>query len=154
MHNLMLLITPFSIFNLSDIGSLCLVCMVVIFTFIYIEGPSWPWSCGSWIYICLCIQCLSPLMLWVRISTRERCTTLCYKVCQWLATGRWFSPGPPVSSTNKTDQHDITEISLKDAVSTIKPNQSKPFTYTNTLSSPLNQNNIHVQIYAELIYIL
>ena len=24
-------------------------------------------------------------------------STLCDKVCQWLATGRWFSPGPPVS---------------------------------------------------------
>jgi hypothetical protein len=29
---------------------------------------------------------LSPLMLWVRISIRARCTTLCDKVCQWLAT--------------------------------------------------------------------
>jgi hypothetical protein len=29
---------------------------------------------------------------------------------QWLATGQWFSPGPPVSSTNKTDRHNITEI--------------------------------------------
>jgi hypothetical protein len=28
--------------------------------------------------------------------------TLCDKVCQWLATGRWFSPGTPVSSTSKT----------------------------------------------------
>jgi hypothetical protein len=28
----------------------------------------------------------------------------------WLATGRWFSPGPPVSYTNKTDSHDLTEI--------------------------------------------
>ena len=28
-------------------------------------------------------------------------TTLCEKVCQWLATGRWFSPGTPVFSTNK-----------------------------------------------------
>jgi hypothetical protein len=27
--------------------------------------------------------------------------------------GRWFSPGTPVSSTNKTDRHDITEILLK-----------------------------------------
>jgi hypothetical protein len=26
------------------------------------------------------------------------------------AAGQWFSPGPPVSSTNKTDCHDITEI--------------------------------------------
>jgi hypothetical protein len=41
------------------------------------------------------------------------CTTLCNKVCQWLATGQWFSPGPPVSSTNKTDRHDITEILFK-----------------------------------------
>jgi len=24
-----------------------------------------------------CNQCLSPLMLWVRISIRSRCTTLC-----------------------------------------------------------------------------
>jgi hypothetical protein len=37
-------------------------------------------------------------------------TILCDKVCQWLAAGRWFSPGTPVSSTNKTDRHDITEI--------------------------------------------
>jgi len=41
---------------------------------------------------------------------------LCDKVCQWLATGRWFSPGTPVSSTNKTDRHDITEILLKVAL--------------------------------------
>jgi hypothetical protein len=39
-------------------------------------------------------------------------TTLCDKVCQWLATGQWFSPDPPVSSTNKTDRHDIAEILL------------------------------------------
>jgi len=54
---------------------------------------------------------------WVWISIRARCTTLCDKFCQWLATGRWFSPGPPVSSTNKTDRHDITEILLKVALS-------------------------------------
>ena len=29
-------------------------------------------------------------------------------VCQSLATGQWFSPGTPVSSTNKTDRHNIT----------------------------------------------
>ena len=51
-----------------------------------------------------------------------RCTDakLCDKVCQWLATGRWFSPGTPVSSTNKTDRHDITETLLKVALSMIK----------------------------------
>jgi len=46
-------------------------------------------------------------------------TTLCDKVCQWLATCRWFSPNTPVSSTHKTDGHDITEILLKVALSTI-----------------------------------
>jgi hypothetical protein len=32
------------------------------------------------------------------------------KVCQWLEAGQWFSPGTLVSSTNKTDCHDLTEI--------------------------------------------
>ena len=44
---------------------------------------------------------------------------LCNKVCQWLAAGRWFSPGTAVSSTNKTDCHDITEILLKVMLNTI-----------------------------------
>ena len=85
------------------------------------RGPSWPWSYASWIYNYLCNQCLSPLMLWIRITIRARCTTLYDKVCQWLATGRWFFPGLPVSSTNKTDHHDITdEILLKVTLNTIK----------------------------------
>ena len=96
--------------------SWCLLLTTVFFN--YLPEPSLPWSYGSWIY--LCNQCLSPLMLWVRISIRARCTTLCDKVWQWLATGRWFSPGLPVSSTNQTDCHDITEILLKVALNTIK----------------------------------
>ena len=36
---------------------------------------------------------------------------------------RWFSPGIPVSSTNKTDRHNITEILLKVALNTINLNQ-------------------------------
>ena len=43
------------------------------------QGPSWPWSYGSWILNYLCNQCLSPLMLWVWISIWARCTTLCDK---------------------------------------------------------------------------
>jgi hypothetical protein len=85
-----------------------------------LRGPSWPWSYGSWIYIHLCNQCLSLLMLFVRIPIGARCTTLCDKAYQWLATGRWFSLGPPVSFTNKTDRHDITAILLTVALSTIK----------------------------------
>ena len=40
-------------------------------------------------------------------------TTICNKICQW------FSPGTPVTSTNKTDHHNITEILLKVALNTI-----------------------------------
>jgi hypothetical protein len=81
---------------------------------------------GSWIYSYLCNQCLSPLTLWVRIPLRWDVlnTTLYNKVCQWLATDRSFSPGTPVSSTNKTDRHEITEILLKVASNII--NQNKP----------------------------
>ena len=81
---------------------------------------SWLWSYGSWIYNYLCNQCLSPLMLWVWISIRARCATLCDKFCQWLVTGQWFSWSPPVFSTNKTDCHDMTEVLLKVALNTIK----------------------------------
>jgi hypothetical protein len=39
---------------------------------------------------------------------------------------KWCSPGPPVSSTNKTDHHDIhvAEILLKVALNTIKQTTS------------------------------
>ena len=35
-------------------------------------------------------------------------TWVCDNVCQWFALGRWVSPDTPLSSTNKTDHHDIT----------------------------------------------
>jgi hypothetical protein len=73
-------------------------------------------------------------MLWVRISIRARCTPLCDKVCQWLATGRWFSLGPPVFSTNKTDHHDITEILLKVALNTIRQTKQKIILRQNKLT--------------------
>jgi hypothetical protein len=41
---------------------------------------------------------------------------------QWIASGLWFSPGIPVSSTDKTDGNDITEILLKVVLNTITPN--------------------------------
>jgi hypothetical protein len=64
----------------------------------------------SWISIYLCNQCLSPITFWVRIPLRQGVlddTTLCDKVCEWLVKSQWFSPGSLVSSTNKTDHHDI-----------------------------------------------
>ena len=46
-------------------------------------------------------------------------TTLCDKVCQWLGPCRLFFPGHPVSSTNKTDRCNISEILLNVALNTI-----------------------------------
>ena len=46
-------------------------------------------------------------------------TTNSDKVYQWFATCWWFSPGTPISSTNKTDRHNVTEILLKVALNTI-----------------------------------
>jgi hypothetical protein len=64
------------------------------------------------------------VMLWVQIHIRRGVldTTLCDKVCQWLAAGLWFSPCTPVSSTNKSDLRDIAEMLLKVALNTISPN--------------------------------
>ena len=79
------------------------------------------WSHGIWVYYYVCNQCLSQLKLWVQIPLRWRVldTALCDKVCQWLVAVRWFSPSTPVSSTNKTDRHDIAEILLRVALNTI-----------------------------------
>jgi hypothetical protein len=60
-------------------------------------------------------------------------TTLCDKVCQRLATGLWFSRGTLVSSTNKTEWHDIAEIGIKHH----KPNHIQisriPFIYDSAI---------------------
>jgi hypothetical protein len=52
---------------------------------------------------------------------QARCTwyNIIYKYFQWLVAGRWLFPGTPVSSTNKTDRHEITDILLKVALNTI-----------------------------------
>ena len=54
----------------------------------------------------------------------------------------YFSLDPPVSSTNKTDRHDITEILLKVALSTIKQTNKHnhatgTFLYFFDLSAPV-----------------
>jgi hypothetical protein len=104
---------------------LCVMfCRSLLKSHISLREPSWSWSCGIWICSYLCNQCLSPLTLCIRIQFMARTTnvmssnsaqgkmysdtTLCDKVCQWLATSRWFSLGIPVSLTNKTDRHGIS----------------------------------------------
>jgi hypothetical protein len=42
--------------------------------------------------------------------------------CWWLAAGRWFSLDTPVSSTNKTDRYNITEILMN----VVKYHTSRP----------------------------
>ena len=100
------------------------------------QGQSWSLSCGSWIYNYMYNKCLSPLTLWVRTFHGERDvldTTLCDKVRHLLATGGWFSPDTPVSSSNKTDRHDIAEILLKVALNTI--NHQPPCDYIHYVTS-------------------
>ena len=98
-----------------------MVSMAYKYKCIFFWGAALSWSYGSRIYNYLCNQCLSSLKLWVRTPLRWNVldTTLCDKVCQFLVAGRWFSTGTPVSSTSKTDHHDITEILLKVVLNTI-----------------------------------
>ena len=74
-------------------------------------GPSCSWSYDSWIYIYLCNQCLSPLKLWVQIP-------LIKLVIDLRQVGGFLWVLSLVSSSNKTDRHDITKM-LKVALSTI-----------------------------------
>jgi len=51
-------------------------------------------------------------------------TTFCDKVCQWLATGQWFSLGTPASSNNKTDSRYNWNI-VESGIKLHKPEQLK-----------------------------
>jgi hypothetical protein len=69
----------------------------------------WTWQCRKWNSQLRRIYFVQPCpKLQAKITVfMVRCTryNIIDKVCQWLATGRWFSPGTPVFSTNKTDCH-------------------------------------------------
>ena len=52
-----------------------------------------------------------------KYGIKNKCMWLCNKVCQW------FSPGTPVSSTNKADFHDIAII-VKSGIKHLNPNQN------------------------------
>ena len=66
--------------------------------------------------------------------------------CKWpseitnitqIVAGPWFSPCTPVSSINKTDRHDITEILLEVALNTLTPIMK--LVILNRLFIPINQ---------------
>ena len=87
---------------------------------LYRRGLSWSWSYGSWIYNYMCNQCFSTLTLWVWIPFRRGVQHYMLTfVILWLAGGLWLSSGTPVSSTNKTDRHEIIAIMLKVMLNTI-----------------------------------
>jgi len=46
---------------------------VLLYQYLEFLNP-WRGRRGRWIYNYLCNQCLSPLMLWIRILLMERCT--------------------------------------------------------------------------------
>jgi len=78
------------------------------------------WSYGSWIYNYLCNQCLSPLMLWFESRSWWGVQHYVIKFVSDLRQVDGFLRALQVSSTNKTDCHDITEILLKVTLNTIK----------------------------------
>jgi len=114
------------------------------------EGLSWwgwSWLYGSWIF------------------TTKRCVfnpvhgeVYNIKVCHWLATGLWCSPGTPVPSTNKTDRHDITEILLNVALNTINQTKIKQEVRTYIISLTHNGTGIkktwELELAKSIYYIL
>ena len=98
------------------------------------KGLSFLWSYGSWIYNYLCNQ--------FRITTKVvssnpahgdgGCTRYNIMWCSLSVPCRRsvvFSMGTPVSSSNKTDCHDINEILLKVVLNTIIPFLSTMYVY-------------------------
>jgi hypothetical protein len=83
------------------------------------EGPLWSWSYGSWIYNLLCNQCLSPLSFVSSNPAHGEVYWMYHYVIKFVSDLRQVGGFLLVSSTNKTDRHDITEILLKVALSTI-----------------------------------
>jgi hypothetical protein len=74
-----------------------------------------------WKNVFYCSSSFFKLLSSIYISSYvlKKCSTVSVSVLQ-MATCRWFSLGTPVSSINKTDCHDITEILFKVALNTIK----------------------------------
>jgi len=117
------------------------------------QGVSW--SYGSWVYDYLCNQ--APITTKVVSSNPTRWgvldTTLCDKVCQWFATGQWVFLCAPVSSTNKTDRHDITEILLKVALCTITLTSLHFYIYICWLCMPIITTEVNTCIQISFWYL-
>ena len=121
--------------------------------------PSWSWSYGSWIYNYLCNRCLSPLIVSSNPVHGDVYPMQHYviKFVSEFAIGRWFSPGTPASSTNKTDRHDRTEIvfkkEFKDTIGVIRIRISKNRQHNGQMKKYKRKNNdlqnIHIKLKIE-----
>ena len=69
------------------------------------------------LFFCFSIYYLNDKWVENLILSKNKSTKI---VCHWLAAGLWFSLGTLVFSINKTDHHDIPEILLKVALTTVK----------------------------------
>ena len=73
-------------------------------------------------------------------------TTLCDAICQWLGSGRWFSPGTPSSATNKTDRHNTSLVLLKVALKHYNP-PTRNWSRTNFNPVAWKKNNMMMLYY-------
>ena len=110
-----------SIIKIQLIGLVPMVLLYWNVMNLYLRGLSWLWSYGWGFTITAAISAYHHLSFefeprsWRGVLD----TILCDNVCQWLAAGQWFSPSTHVSSTNKSDRLNITEILLKVELNTI-----------------------------------
>jgi hypothetical protein len=121
------------------VNHFCIFCLIKTWTF---SRPIYAWNilfAAGWIRVMMLRTTFNKILtLWGRIPVRLGVldTTLYDNVCQWLASGGWFSP---VFSTNKTDRHETTEILLKVVLSII------------TLIHPAANNMFHAYIGREQV---
>ena len=78
--------------------------------YLNISGAVVPWLYGSWIITTYAITAYHHWCCEFESWSVWGVQHYVIKVCQWLATGQWFSLGPPVSSINKTDNHNNWNI--------------------------------------------
>jgi hypothetical protein len=76
--------------------------------------------------ISVMINRFNPFCLILSFFCRDRMVVGFTTIYAISATGRWFSPGPPISLINKTGLHYITEILLKVALNTINQPTNQP----------------------------
>ena len=105
--------------------------MVVVFANTYAIGAYHHWYCefesrsGRNVYIYnIIINKGNNKITELRTILQRESQNSCDTVFQWLVADWWFYSGTTISSTNKTDCHDKTEILSRVALNTIKPNQT------------------------------